>query len=148
MFADGWTTVLVRTETGDKFIREAEADGYIKIRGISLKTYMITFENAARYKRSFVPQYMLFGPLFGFRIPKYNRDVGYGQITDFPFTLIRMAILGMTSFKFFRITALRLAQTRLALLFLAWNRGRKEQRFRSTYAEQQNCVERMSNRQL
>jgi coenzyme F420 hydrogenase subunit beta len=148
MFTEGWTTVLVRNESGEHLIRQAETDGYIKIRDISLETYMITFENAARYKRSFVPQYMALRRLFGFRTPKYYRNVGYGRITDFPFTLIRMAILGAASFKFFRINALRLAQTRLALFLLAWNRRRKEEKFRSTYAEQQSRIKRMSNRQL
>ncbi|MHC4148984.1 MAG: Coenzyme F420 hydrogenase/dehydrogenase, beta subunit C-terminal domain [Planctomycetota bacterium] len=144
LYTDNRTTVLVRTDVGDQLLSAAEADGYIGTEEISLRTYMVSFEGAARYKRSFVPQYMLLRRMIGLSVPKYYRDVGSGNVMDFPFTLARIAILGMSNFKWFRRSALFLAQTRFALACFAWNRRRKERKFRVAYAKHEDFVERVS----
>jgi coenzyme F420-reducing hydrogenase beta subunit len=73
LFTDNRTTVLVRTDIGDQVIRMAEAEGYIKLEQIDLKTYMVNFEGGARYKRSFLPKNILLRRLVGKPVPKYHR---------------------------------------------------------------------------
>lgn len=147
LFTDNRTTILTRTELGEEIIHKAEADGYIKTEEIGLQTYMVNFESSSRYKRSFVPKYMLLRKIFGFAVPKYNRDVGLGKMKDFPMVTIKVVILLFAKFKWFRRMGMRLAQTRLSLKLYAWNRQRKIDKFRQAYAKNLKFAEKLTTRQ-
>jgi coenzyme F420 hydrogenase subunit beta len=147
MFTDNRTTVLVRTDVGEQLFRRAIDDGYIAVEPLPLKTFMVNFENAARYKRSIVPKYILLRKMVGLPVPKYHRDLPLGKMKDFLPVIARITILGMSKFRWFRRFALFMAQTRPAIAYFAWNRERKEKRFSAAYAQHERFVEKVITKQ-
>ncbi len=144
LFEDGRTTVLIRNELGDDIVRKAEAAGYLNLKDLPLRTYMVNFEKNARYKRDFVPKNIMLRKLLGFRVPRYNRPIGRGKLTGFIPMLIKTTIREMGKAKWLRKWALVLAQTSPALAVFAWNRRRKARTFSANYARIERFIERFS----
>lgn len=143
LFEDNRTTVLVRTEIGERMIEMAEREGYIGVQDIPLKTYMANFEANARYKRDFVPKNILMRKLVGLGAPDYNRKVGYGKVTGLVPFVLRTAILVMARLRWVRKLALLAAQSRPAITYLAWNRRRKARRFAEAWPRLEKFAEEL-----
>lgn len=143
LFPDDWTTVLIRTEHGEDIVKMATADGYINVQEISLKTYMMNFEIGARYKRDFVPKYIILRKLLGFPFPQYHRSIAHGKISSFLPVIFRAAIIMMAKYKWFRMLGLFFAQVRPTIALFAWNRKRKEKKFVNKYSEVERFVEKL-----
>lgn len=143
LFEDGRTTVLTRTEVGDELVRMAAADDYIQVLEIPLKTYMVNFEKNAKYKRDFVPKNITLRSLFRLPVPDYNRPISRGKWLSFLPVLLKISILLMAKFKWFRRIGLFLAQTKPAIAYLAWNRERKEKNFAAAYPKLERFVEKL-----
>lgn len=144
LFEDGRTTVLTRTEIGDRIVSMAAADRYINVKEIPLKTYMVNFEGNARYKRDLVPKNIMLRKLFKLPVPEYNRPIGRGKLSGFLPALLRISILAMARFKWFRRLGMSLAQTRPAIAYLAWNRKRKAKKFAATYRRLERFVDELA----
>lgn len=140
LFPDNRTTVLIRTEIGDQIVNMAARDGYINVKDIPLKTFMINFERSARYKRDFAPKNIMLRKLLRLPIPKYERSIGHGEAFGFLPVLLRTVILEMAKFKWFRMLGLFFAQTRPAIAYFAWNRKRKEKKFAATYSRYERFI--------
>lgn len=144
LFTDGRTTVLTRTKYGDKIVDMAAEAGYIDIREIPLKTWMVNFESHANYKRALVPKVIILRKIFRLPFPKYSKDVHPGKYLDYIPTLIKTIILYISGkSKFFRKIGLTLLQTKLAITFFRWNRKRKEKHFSDYYNKLEKFVEKV-----
>jgi hypothetical protein len=145
LFEDGRTSVLVRTDVGDEIVNMAMRDGYINVKEIPIKTWRVNFEQNAKYKKVFVPSNMRLRRFLGLPTPEYRRSTG-GPITISAVIsmLCRIGVLQMARFKWFRRLGLFLAQTRPALVYLAWNRKRKKEKFATRYSRMEKFVDRLS----
>jgi coenzyme F420 hydrogenase subunit beta len=141
LFEDGRTTVLVRTKSGEEIVDMASRDGYVNVKEIGLKTYMVNFEKSGRYKRDFVPKNIMLRRLLRLSFPMYNRAIGVGKLSGFVPMLLRTCILSISRYKWFRRISLRVCQTRPVIAYFAWNRGRKERKFASSYIGMEKFVE-------
>jgi coenzyme F420 hydrogenase subunit beta len=141
LFEDGRTSVLVRTQRGDEAVVSAENAGAIKTTGIPLKTWMVNFEKAARYKREFVPQNIRLWEKLGYRVPRYNRPLAEVSWRKWPGICLNFAFGRLAEMRWFRRLGLVLGQTRPVVLWARWNRKRKEEKFVSGYARMEKLVE-------
>lgn len=148
LFEDGRTTVLIRTDVGDNLVRMAAEAGYLNLRDLPLKTYMVNFEKDARYKRDFVPKNILLRKLLRLKIPDYNRPIGNGKPIGFLPMLFKSGIRFMGQYKWFRKWALTLAQTKLAIALFAWNRKRKAKKFTTVYPRFERLAEKFLPSQM
>ena len=145
LYEDNRTTVLTRTDAGEAAVRQAVKDGYIVVKTLPLKTFMVNFETTSRYKRDFVPKYLKVRRFLGLPTPDYNRTIGSGSLKGYRSLFTRLFILNMAKrFKWFRRLSLFLAQTRPALAWWVWNRKRKAQRFSRNYRRIESFVETMT----
>ncbi len=143
LFEDSRTTILTRTEFGDKLIDMAAAEGYISVQDLPLKTYMMNFERNAKYKRDFVPKTMELRKLFNLSAPEYTRPTGFGKLTSLGPMLLKTITLYFSKYKWFRRAGLSILQTRIALKLFEKNRRRKKNDFASHYSEMEKFVERV-----
>jgi coenzyme F420 hydrogenase subunit beta len=137
LYPDGRTTVLTRTDAGVKVVQDAVDAGYIVIEPLPLETYMVNFEKSARYKRDLVPEYMELRRRLGKRSPEYGRDVaaGIGRRSIWKLRNGWRAnfLHAISSYRWVRLTLIRLSQTPPALAYYRWNRKRKASRFAAGY---------------
>jgi hypothetical protein len=141
LYPDSRTTVLTRTERGDQVVQAATDAGSIRVKEISLKTFMMNFEKSARYKREAVPQNMEIWRRLRRRVPTYTRELPPSAQRVTAASIVSFLIARLSAFRWFRRWALRLAQTRPFLSYYRWNRHRKATRFVSTYAATESFVD-------
>ena len=147
IFPDGRTTVLTRSENGDKIIDRAAEANYINIKEIPLKTWMINFESHARHKRNLVPKNIKMRRFFNLPVPQYNKDIQTGSLLGYIPLLFRIVILYISGkSKFFRKIGLKLIQTNIVIDFFRYNRKRKERHFGSHYKKMENFVNEIISR--
>jgi len=146
LFEDGRTTVLTRTDSGDSIVQRAAAEHYINVEELSLKTYMVNFERSGRYKRDFVPKNIMLRQLLRLPVPQYFRPIGHGKIRGFLPLFIKLAILEMARFRWFRKVGVSIAQRKPVIAWLARNRMRKQKKFALAYPKLEKWVERFSSR--
>jgi len=137
LYPDDRTTVLTRTPIGEELLHDARAAGYLEIEPITIETYMVNFEKSARYKRDLVPQFIELRRRMGLRVPEYHRQIGV-DLSKVPTWKLRggikTAVMHVISErKWLRHLLLILAQSRPAILYLRWNRGRKQRKFEAAY---------------
>lgn len=101
-YPDGRITILTRTKYADKLIDAAAADGYLNVREIPLKTYMMNFEKSAQYKREFVPANIEIRKKFGLPIPNYHRDLPRPSRQAYVRALIKISFGHMAKYRWFR----------------------------------------------
>jgi hypothetical protein len=140
LYPDGRTTVLTRTKIADDLIDAAVADGYLNVREIPLKTYMMNFEKSARYKRNFVPANLLIRRKLGLAVPNFHQDLPAPSAKACANAAVKLVVGYMARYKWFRRIGLRLAQTKPALAYFRWNRRRKEEGFSEAYKRQERFV--------
>lgn len=133
LFDDGWTSILVRTEAGDEAIRHAEEDGHLRVTEIPVETWMVNFEFSGRYKRDFVPKLNALRRAVGLPAPSYGREIAKGGPKGWPFAVLRSVIRFLARWKWFRVLGVTLAQSRPALAYFRWNRGRKARKYVDGY---------------
>lgn len=143
LFEDNRTTIITRTEFGDKIIDMAVTDGYISVEDLPLKTYMMNFEKNAKYKRDFVPKTMELRKLFNLSAPEYTRPTGFGKLTSFGSMLLKTTTLYLSKYRWFRRLGLSILQTPIALKLFERNRLRKKRNYASHYSEMEKFVERI-----
>jgi coenzyme F420 hydrogenase subunit beta len=148
LYPDGYTTVLTRTDIGEEVMKAAEAAGYIGTEHLPMSIFMMNFETSARYKRTLVPEYIEYRRRRGQRIPFYHRFIGERDLTQLPFWKLFGAfkLAGLHKigeYKWLRKFLLALAQTKPAILYLRWNRGRKARNFASRYAQSEQHTRRL-----
>jgi len=148
LYPDGYTTVLTRTEIGKRTLENAEAAGYIKTEDLPMTTFMMNFEKSARYKRELVPEYIEYRKRRGQRAPEYNRHVGARDLSQTPIWQLRGAFKAaflhkISEYKWLRKFLLSLAQTKPAILYLRWNRGRKARNFAASFAKGEELARRL-----
>lgn len=148
LYPDGYTTLLTRTDIGEELIEGARTAGYIKTEDLPLSTFMMNFEKSARYKRQLVPQYNEYRRRKGLRAPDYNRFVGARVLDDIPTWRLTGALKAallhkISERKWVRKFLLKLAQTKPAILYLRWNRGRKARNFAASYQSGEKLARRL-----
>jgi len=144
LFEDGRTTVLTRTEIGDRLIDDAVRDGYINVKEIPLETYMVNFEKNAKSKREFVPKNIRMRRLLGLRAPRYSRPLSRrGLLTYIPLA-IKISLLELSvRHKWVRRLGIYLSQTWLAVQIYKLNQYRKVRNYAVGYRRMQKFVERV-----
>ncbi|MDB4308073.1 Coenzyme F420 hydrogenase/dehydrogenase, beta subunit C-terminal domain [Gammaproteobacteria bacterium] len=129
IFSDGRTGVITRTEIGDRMVQEAAEAGLIRVEEISIKTFMVNWERAARYKRAFVPQNIKILRRLGRKVPDYNRPLPKGTVIEFIQTFVKFFNYRLAKYKWYRMMGLRVFQTKAALAYFRWNRNKKAEKF-------------------
>ncbi len=128
-FPEGWTSIVTRTEQGDRLVREAEEAGVIGVFESSIRTYMVNWERAARYKREFVPNNIWLHKLLGYRVPKYFRDLPKTSTKSKIIAIAKFINYRLSFFKPYRMLGLKVFQSNAAVQFFRRNRGKKAARF-------------------
>lgn len=148
IFPDGRTGVVTRTEFGDRMIDEAVEAGLIKTEEITLKTFMVNWERAARYKREFVPQNIAIHRALGYKVPDYNREMPKGNVPEYIKTIIKFINYRLIRFKWYRMLGLRFFQTRPALAYFKWNRNNKSRKFIRALPKMEHFYEKYAPRKF
>ncbi len=144
LYDDGWTTILTRTETGDKVIQDATSAGYIITEDLPLQTYMMNFERNATYKRSHVPKNINMRKMFKLPVPEYSRPFKTFTLVSYLPVFVKISLLYISrKSKFLRFTGVKLFNSDLAMKFFAWNRKRKKRDYRITYKKTEQFVRRV-----
>lgn len=148
IFPDGRTGVITRTEFGDRMIDEAVAAGLIKVEEITLKTFMVNWERAARYKREFVPQNIEIHRALGHKVPDYNRDMPKGTAKEYVKSALKFINYRLAEHKWYRMLGLRIFQTAPALAYFKWNRNSKAKKFIKALPRMEAFYEKYSPRKI
>jgi coenzyme F420 hydrogenase subunit beta len=141
LFPDDRTTVLTRTQYADKLLDAAAADGYLNLREIPLKTFMMNFEKSGRHKRDFVPANIEIRKRLGLPVPDYHREFPRPSARTYVRASLKLALGYLANYKWFRKLGLRMAQLGPALAYFRWNRKRKERRYAEVFAKQEQFVQ-------
>ncbi len=128
-FPDGWTSIVTRTERGDRLVREAEQAGVIGVEESSIRTYMVNWDRAARYKREFVPNNIRLHKLLGYRVPEYYRELPETNFKSKARGGVMFISYLLTRFKFYRMLGLKIFQSQPAVRLFRRNRHKKAARF-------------------
>lgn len=126
---DGWTGIVTRTELGDRIVNEAEAAGVIHTEESSIRTFMVNWERAAKYKREFVPNNINLHKMFGYKVPKYYRKLPKTTIKSRIKGLVKFISYKFAKYKWYRMMGLKIFQTKMAIFYFRANRGNKAAAF-------------------
>ncbi len=145
----GWTTILTRTETGDRIIQDAVSDGYIITEDIPLRTYMMSFERNASYKRNYVPKNIKMRQMFRVPIPEYSRPLKNFTFFSYLPVLAKVILLYLSRrSKTLRFIGVKIFNSDPAMKFFAWNRNRKKRGFSSEYEKTEKFVRRIEPKKV
>ena len=130
-YPEGWTSIVTRTELGDRLVQEAMDAGVIGATESSIKNYMVNWDRAAKYKREFVPNNIRLHKALGFRVPKYYRDLPETSFKSKIRAFIFFISYRLAHFKIYRMWGLRFFQSKFAVQLFRRKRGKKAVEFLS-----------------
>ena len=137
LYPDGYTAILVRTQTGMDLLQQAVAAGYVAVEELPLETWMTNFSASVPHKRRDIPEFIEVQRRFGRAVPDYGREMApalhdaswwrlrRGWKLELQHTLLQN--------QFVRRWLLRLLESWPALQYFRWNRRRKARRFASNH---------------
>jgi hypothetical protein len=135
---------LTRTGFADHVIDQAVEAGYLEIEEIPVRTFMQNFEKSARYKRDFVPSNIELRKSLGLPTPEFHRPLPHISTKEKLRHMPKLLLAEVARrFKFVRRLGLKLAQVPPALAYYRWNRKRKGERFKDSYAKLGPFVDRI-----
>jgi coenzyme F420 hydrogenase subunit beta len=133
LYPDGYTAILVRTESGAALLRDAVSAGYITVEEVPVETWLVNFSNSVKHKRADIPQYIEQQRRLGKPVPDYGRVIDSslagrsawqlrkGWMVDFRHRFLQG--------KHTRRAILKLFELWPMLVYFRWNRRRKARSF-------------------
>lgn len=98
---EGWSLVLARTEKGLKIIKQAEKEGYIKLKEISIETALKAHEHTLQWKEVGGQARVKLYSIFNKPTPYYNYNIKISNFRLFKEALF-LSSLNLTSTPLFR----------------------------------------------
>ena len=143
LYEDHRSVALVRNQVGNDVMAQARQAGYLTVSDLPLAEFMVNFEQLARFKRTFVPRYIRFRQSIRKATPDYNREITEGTSNLVNAFIPRLLVIMLSTNRWFRLGALRVARTPTALRLLARNRINKDRKFERRHRKMTKFVQHL-----